>query len=240
MPLKPWITFQEKLEYQFKVPSLLAEALTHKSFSHERSSQPLGLFNHNERLEFLGDAVLDLTISHLLMIKDPQASEGELSKRRASLVNENTLAEIAREMEMKDYVILGRGEVYSKGREKNSIIASTVEAVLGAVYLDGGFDVASRLIGRLFVSRIDAMPASQPFEKDYKTRLQEVIQSSHKTAPLYKIEKTEGPEHEKIFQVAVMLGDKKLGEGIGRSRKEAEQAAAKIVLAQMTIEGLEK
>ena len=233
MPLKPWITFQEKINYQFKSPSLLAEALTHKSFSHERSTIPYSIFNHNERLEFLGDAVLDLTISSLLMMRDFQANEGELSKRRASLVNETTLAEIAREMEMKDYVILGRGEVFSKGREKNSIIASTFEAVLGAVFLDGGFDSAAKIIETLFKTRLDQLPETQPYVKDYKTRLQEVIQGQHKTAPQYKIEKTHGPEHKKTFHVAVYLGEKKLGEGVGRSRKEAEQAAAHTVLEEL-------
>src|SRR5579862_5046569 len=122
MQLKPWITFQEKIQYSFKLSHLLMEALTHKSYAHE-TVPPTELFAHNERLEFLGDAVLDLSISQHLMIQDFAASEGELSKRRASLVNETALAEIARELDLSSYLILGRGELHSQGHEKNSILA---------------------------------------------------------------------------------------------------------------------
>src|ERR1700722_9715518 len=123
MQLKPWITFQEKIQYQFKLSHLLMEALTHKSYAHE-TVPATELFAHNERLEFLGDAVLDLSISQLLMMQDFAASEGELSKRRASLVNETTLAEVSRELQVSQYLILGRGEIFSQGHEKNSIVAS--------------------------------------------------------------------------------------------------------------------
>jgi ribonuclease III len=227
--LKPWITFQDKLGYHFKAPKLLEEALTHKSFAHENRPDK-ELFAHNERLEFLGDAVLDLAISILLMHQDFQATEGELSKRRASLVNESTLAEVAREFGIREYLILGRGELNSNGSEKSSILASTMEAVFGAVYLDGGFDEASKIVEKLYKSRLEEVRVKAPFMKDYKTRLQELIQGTHKTAPRYRIEKTHGPEHEKVFQVAVLVGDKVLSEGQGKSRKEAEQDAAKRAL----------
>jgi ribonuclease-3 len=231
--VRPWITFQEKLEYYFKLPNLLQESLTHKSYAHESTSLK-ELFAHNERLEFLGDAVLDLSVSSLLMHRDWAASEGELSKRRASLVNETCLADVARELEIGEYLILGRGELNSNGCKKNSILASTFEAILGAVYIDGGYVPGRQIVERLFSKRIIALETSSPFVKDYKTRLQELMQSKYKAAPQYIIEKTEGPEHQKIFRVAIMLGEQKLSFGVGRSRKEAEQDAARKVL-----EGLE-
>lgn len=168
------------------------------------------------------------------MHRDWAASEGELSKRRASLVNENILADVAREIELSEYLILGRGELNSNGSQKNSILASAFESVLGAVYIDGGYLAARQIVERLFSKRIVALETSSPFVKDYKTRLQEFMQSKYKAAPQYIIEKTEGPEHQKIFRVAIMLGEQKLSFGVGRSRKEAEQDAARKVL-----EGLE-
>lgn len=232
--MKPLTTLQEKLVYTFKTPRLLQEALTHKSFAHEKTSSQ-EMFAHNERLEFLGDAVLDLAISSLLMDRDFHASEGELSKRRASLVNEATLAEVAREMKLSDFIVLGHGEIASKGGEKNSILASALEAILGAVYLDSDLKASTHVVAKLFATRIEELSMGKPFFKDYKTRLQEIIQSKHKVVPNYKIVTTSGPEHQKTFQVAVHLGEKKLGEGIGRSRKEAEQEAARIVLEDKSI-----
>jgi ribonuclease III len=236
MKLKPWITFQEKIQYEFKLSHLLMEALTHKSYAHE-SLPPSELFAHNERLEFLGDAVLDLSISHLLMMQDFAASEGELSKRRASLVNEQTLADVARELGISEYLILGRGEIHSQGHDKNSILSSALEAVLGSVFIDGGFDAAAKIVERLFETQIKDIKTSQRY-RDYKTQLQELIQSKHKMAPQYVIEKTTGPEHQKVFQVAIVLGPKKISTGIGRSRKEAEQDAARSVLNSGVLEGL--
>jgi len=230
--LRPWITFQEKIGYHFKLVNILQEALTHKSYAHESTSLK-ELFSHNERLEFLGDAVLDLCVSSLLMHRDWAASEGELSKRRASLVNENVLADLARDVELSEYLLLGKGEVNSNGRQKNSILASAFESVLGAVYIDGGYLAARQIVERLFAKRIVSLETSSPFVKDYKTRLQEVMQSKYKTAPQYVIEKTEGPEHQKVFRVAIMLGEQKMSFGIGRSRKEAEQDAARKVLENL-------
>ncbi len=230
--MRPWITFQEKIGYHFKLVNILQEALTHKSYAHESTSLK-ELFSHNERLEFLGDAVLDLCVSSLLMHRDWAASEGELSKRRASLVNENVLADLARDVELSEYLLLGKGEVNSNGRQKNSILASAFESVLGAVYIDGGYLAARQIVERLFAKRIVSLETSSPFVKDYKTRLQEVMQSKYKTAPQYVIEKTEGPEHQKVFRVAIMLGEQKMSFGIGRSRKEAEQDAARKVLENL-------
>jgi ribonuclease III len=232
--LRPWITFQEKLEYTFKLPMVLKEALTHKSHAHESTSLK-ELFAHNERLEFLGDSVLDLCISSILMHRDWAASEGELSKRRASLVNEAVLADVARELELCEYIILGRGEMNSKGGDKNSILSSGFEAVLGAVYLDGGYTPARTIVERLFSQRILNLETSSPFVKDYKTRLQEFLQLKYKAAPQYIIEKTEGPEHQKIFRVAIMFNDQKMSFGVGRSRKEAEQDGARKVLEELNL-----
>jgi len=169
------------------------------------------------------------------MQKDFAANEGDLSKRRASLVNEGTLADIARELKIPDYVILGRGELYSDGREKSSILASTLEAVLGAVFLDGGYEEVYSIVERLFTRRVEELPLSSPFAKDYKTRLQEIIQGKYRVAPQYRIESTQGPDHKKVFNVAIYLGDRKLSQGIGHSRKEAEQNAAKKVLEELSL-----
>jgi ribonuclease-3 len=232
--LKSLITFENLLGYKFREPNLLIEALTHKSYAHEKATLNK-IFAHNERLEFLGDAVLELTVSNMMMQMDYFANEGDLSKRRASLVNETTLSEMAKEILVQDYVILGRGEVCSGGREKNSILASTFEAVLGSVFLDGGFDAAYNIVERLFKQRVEDLPLNRPYAKDYKTRLQEIVQGKYKIAPQYRIEGTHGPDHKKIFQVAILLGERKLSEGKGCSRKEAEQDAAKRVLEEMNL-----
>jgi ribonuclease-3 len=232
--LKSLTTFENLIDYKFREPQLLVEALTHKSYAHEKATLKK-IFAHNERLEFLGDAVLELTVSSLMMQMDFIASEGDLSKRRASLVNETALAEIAREILLYQFVILGRGEVCSGGTEKNSILASTFEAVLGAVFLDGGFEAAYKIVEKLYKRRLDELPFNKPYAKDYKTRLQEVVQGKYKVAPQYRIEATEGPDHKKVFQVAILIGEKKLSQGVGSSRKEAEQDAAKRVLEEMNL-----
>jgi ribonuclease III len=230
---KPWITFQENLNYHFKVPRLLAEALTHKSYAHEQSMNP-GLFAHNERMEFLGDAVLDLAVSHMLMHRDFRATEGELSKRRASLVNEESLALLARKVGLHDFIILGKGERNTNGAQKDSILSSTFEAVIGAIYLDGNFENALKVLETLIAPLIDNTDlAKSGFDKDYKTRLQELLQGKFKTAPRYELEGASGPDHQKTFKVRVMMGDRVLGSGEGHSKKEAEQHAAQKALEEM-------
>jgi len=231
--LKPWITFQDNLCYHFKVPRLLAEALTHKSYAHEQSMNP-GLFAHNERMEFLGDAVLDLAVSHMLMHRDFRATEGELSKRRAALVNEESLAHLARKAGLPDFIILGKGERNTGGREKDSILSSTFEAVIGAIYLDGGFDPALKVLERLMSPLIDDTELiKNGFDKDYKTRLQELLQGKFKTPPHYELEGATGPDHQKTFRVRVLMGERVLGTGEGHSKKEAEQNAAQRALEEM-------
>jgi len=211
---------QQSLKYDFKENVLLQQALTHKS-----ASQSL----HNERLEFLGDAVCDLVISDLLMRKFSD-DEGGLSKKRASLVNETTLARVAQQLDLSKYMILGRGEILTGGEKKPRLLASVLEALMGAIYLDGDFSEARRVISDLFLPIIEEMNPLDDFSEDYKTRLQEKLQSSHKLAPVYKLKRETGPSHDKEFVIEVEFQDQVLGRGLGRSKKIAEQMAAKEAL----------
>lgn len=219
--------FENLIEYTFSNSALLTQALTHKSFAFENGNGS-STEAHNERLEFLGDAVLDLVIAVKLM-RDLAANEGELSRRRAALVNERTLSQIARNMGLSQYLILGKGESLSNGTGKDSILASTLEAVIGAVYLDGGLEAAQRIVAKHFTKVIDE-DLARICETDYKSKLQEKWQALNRTAPLYKLDKAEGPDHQKTFFVSVFVGDNKLSEGSGKSRKEAEQKAAENAL----------
>jgi len=222
--VQPLITFQNSIGYAFNDLSLLQQALTHKSYAYEKS-EPLQNKVHNERFEFLGDAVLELAVSTLLM-RDEGASEGDLSKRRASLVNEKTLAQVARDLGVSQYLFIGKGESKAQGHNKDSILASAFEAIIGAIYLDGGFDLVFKMIESHFAKFLTHQYAVKLSDGDYKTKLQEVWQARTRLAPTYKLEKSEGPDHEKTFFVSVFVGETKLAEGVGRSRKEAEQKAA--------------
>lgn len=219
--MQPLITFQNLIGYFFKNIELLRLAMTHKSYAFE-IGKGQDVSAHNERLEFLGDAVLDLIITNKIM-EDGNAAEGELSKKRATLVNERTLSQIAREIKLPEYLILGKGEALTQGMEKDSILSSTFEAVIGAVFLDGGYDAAKEIVLKCFCQM-------QPKEFDYKTKLQEKWQAMVKTTPQYTLDKAEGPDHQKTFYVSVFINNAKLAEGVGRSRKEAEQNAALLAL----------
>lgn len=218
---------QEKLGYQFKDLDLLERALTHKSFQNENAEISKG---HNERLEFLGDAVLDLVLSDLLMKRFPHLSEGDLSKIRASLVNETILAEMAREFGLDQILRLGRGEILTGGSAKPRLLASTIEALIGAYYLDAGFGQVFSWVENLFEPRVENLDLNLHFANDYKTRLQELFQEKHKVAPRYVVTKEEGPDHQKTFYVEVRIEDRLLGTGCGRSKKLAEQDAARQIL----------
>ncbi len=231
--LKPLNIFQNRIGYTFRNQAFLIEALTHKSFVHEKDGQYESAID-NERMEFLGDAVLDLAISQMLMSQNAAADEGELSKRRAALVNEKFLADLGREIQISDFIILGRGEINSNGRDKSSILAAAIEAVIGAIFLDSHFETAAQVICALFSDKQGAVQ-NTPFAKDYKTRLQELIQGKHKLVPHYKVDSTQGPDHEKTFLVSVYLGETKLCEGFGKSKKEAEQSAAKTALEDLVL-----
>lgn len=215
---------EKKMQIQFKNPQLLEQALIHKSYSHEAKT---GVSENNEKLEFLGDAVLDLVLGEYLMALFPSDSEGNLSKKRASLVNEEGLARIAMELNLSASIKLGKGEASTGGSQKPRLLSSAYEAVVGALFLDQGFQVARDFIRRDFEPVIKALDPSQDYERDYKTRLQEIIQKDCKEAPQYQLLSEEGPPHDRVFHVQVKIKDQVLGKAQGRSKKLAEQAAAK-------------
>jgi ribonuclease III len=213
---------EERLGHAFRDRTLLEVALTHRS----AVARPGG---NNEKLEFLGDAVLDLAISDLLMQRFPEANEGDLSKVRAALVNATMLAAKATEMELGPLLRLGRGEERSGGRQKGSILASAYEAVLGAVFLDAGFLAARELIARLFGPDLDRPLKSHL--SDHKTRLQEITQKRFRETPLYKLVRASGPDHDKAFVSEITIAGRLYGRGEGKSKKAAEQEAALQALA---------
>jgi len=221
------ISLQERLGYRFHNGKLLVQALTHKSFHNENSEQSPG---HNERLEFLGDAVLDLVLSDLLMQAFPDFPEGDLSKIRASFVNESVLADMARECGFDRVVRLGRGEILTGGMDKPRILASVLEAIIGAYYLDAGFLETFKWVRELFSSRLENLDLSLHFAMDYKTRLQELVQERYREAPKYVVTNSEGPDHEKTFYVEVSVDEQVMAKGQGRSKKVAEQEAARLAL----------
>lgn len=216
---------QGKLSHIFKDEGLLLQALTHKSYANEKK----GIIKDNERLEFLGDAVLDLSISHLIMERFPDLPEGEMSKLRASVVNEISLAALAEEIGLQQYILLGRGEERSSGRRKPSILADALEAVIAAIYLDGGFDAAFKTVSSLF-SKLLSMTGQYA---DFKTRLQEMTQERLKCMPVYTLKGASGPDHARSFEVELHIEGKLSGTGKGRTKKEAEQEAAKEALGKI-------
>lgn len=225
-------SLQSSLGYRFKALALLEEALTHSSHVNE---QKTGSLPHNERLEFLGDAVLSLVMSEYLASALPQSSEGTLSKLKAKLVSEGSLAQVARRLGLGEHLKLGRGEDRSKGREKDSLLADALEAVLAAVHLDGGFDVSRAVTRHIFAEELRNIAAQleQPGAGDYKTQLQEWCQKTHDTLPRYATIRETGPDHQKLFEVELSVLGEVVGMGAGRSKKEAEQQAAKQALEQL-------
>ena len=221
--------FEKRLGYKFKRREHLKRALTHKSFTNELR---LAATENNERYEYLGDAVLELSISRLLMDRFPEHPEGELSKLRAAIVNEEQLAELAREISLGDYLYLGKGEDQTGGRDKPSLLSDAFEAVLGAVYLDRGFDKAFAVVGRHYEGILDRA-GGVGFVKDYKTKLQEESQCRYRAIPRYKLAGEHGPDHRKLFEVHLYIRDDLWGIGKGQSKKAAEQAAAKEALDKM-------
>jgi ribonuclease III len=222
---------QKKIRYRFKSLELLNQGLRHKSFVHENVDAQ---GQDNERLEFLGDAVLDLVIGHLIMSRYPDYQEGSLSRLRASVVNETRLAKIARDLSLGQYLLLGKGEEMTRGREKSSILSSTLEALLATIYLDGGYKKAFKAIARLFSPTLE-VAEKESFYQDYKTKLQEVSQNTLKATPRYVLAKEYGPDHNKVFGVQVQIQGKVAGMGAGRSKKEAEQRAARRTLEKLSL-----
>ncbi|PIR23620.1 MAG: ribonuclease III [Deltaproteobacteria bacterium CG11_big_fil_rev_8_21_14_0_20_45_16] len=221
----------EKIGVKFKDPKLLDLSVTHRSFIHEHK---LSIDQSNERLEFLGDAVLGICISEMLIRAFPLEAEGVLSKRRAALVNQKTLAKLAVELGIGEALKLGRGEEKTGGREKKSLLCDAFEAVVGAIYLDQGLKVVQDYLEALFRSLI---PDSKKVEtsQDYKTRLQEFYQSQFRKSPRYKVVAESGPDHSKTFEVEIELQDKTIVHGTGSSKREAEQDAARKALEILNV-----
>jgi ribonuclease-3 len=215
------------LSYQFKNTDMLEQALTHKSFVNESGRKHLV---HNEKLEFLGDAVLDLILSEYLMEIYPTDDEGDLSKKRASLVNETILAQIAQALELSERLRLGKGEVLSNGKQKPRLLASAFEALLGAVFLDGGYESVRQVVRESYKNLLTQMNPTESFEQDYKTRLQEISQADLREMPAYEVTGEEGPSHNPQFEVTLTLQAQVVSKGLGRSKKNAEQDAAKRAL----------
>jgi ribonuclease-3 len=221
---------ERALRFRFRDRNLLRASLTHRSFAFEQ-----GTDETNERLEFLGDAVLGLVVTDLAYRRFPDLPEGELAKLRAATVNMLTLAEVARELRLGEELLLGRGEELSGGRDKTSILADAMEAVLGAAYLDRGLGAGTELIARLFWPRMAAYARGEG-DRDHKTGLQELAAQDVGTVPQYRVEER-GPDHAKEFTATVLLDGRPYGTGRGRSKKEAEQRAARQAYDRLRAEG---
>jgi ribonuclease-3 len=217
----------ETLGYEFKQTNLITTALTHSSFANEAK----GNVQFNERLEFLGDSVLSLTVSDYLFRTYPELPEGVLTKLRAGVVSEVSLAQIARILSLGDYLRLGKGEENTGGRERASVLADAMESVIGAMYLDSGLETAKEFVLKLLIPSIEILIAGKG-HKDYKTDLQELLQSKSALEITYQIVNEEGPDHDKLFTAQVIHGNTVIGQGQGKSKKEAEQKAAQNALDQ--------
>ncbi|MBI5622642.1 MAG: ribonuclease III [Elusimicrobia bacterium] len=213
-------TLEEAIGYAFKDPALLREALSHRSYASESRTDI-----HNERLEFLGDSILSAVVAHHCYMSFPSEREGTLSKIRSQLVSRGSLALWAKEIDIGAYLFLGVGEENSGGRARTSVLANALEALIGAIFLDGGYAASAGFIKRWCLSELGEL-----VETDYKSRLQEVLQRKHKQTPTYELLESVGPDHDRTFSVVVRLGHRTLGRGSGKSKKEAEQAAAREAL----------
>lgn len=219
---------EQKLSFTFSDFGLLRRALTHKSYINEQKDKTL---QDNERLEFLGDAVLDLIISDTLMARYPEAKEGDLSKMKANIVSEGTLAAIANGLDLGGFLFLGKGEDRTEGRGKNSLLSDALEAVIAAMYLDQGFSSAKASVLTLFMPFIKNLTPLATF--DYKTAMQEFCQKAFGVLPTYRVIQESGPDHQKMFEVAIEIHGTSYGTGTGRSKKEAEQMAAHVAMDQL-------
>ena len=220
---------EEIISYKFKNKNLLKEALTHRSYLNENPSWGV---SHNERLEFLGDAVLELSVTEELFNRYPDLSEGELTPIRSALVNFQMLAQIASSLDLGEFILLSRGETKDMGRAREVILANGLEALLGAMYLDGNYETVKVFVNRFVLSHLEEVMRKGLY-RDAKSLLQEKIQEQLKLTPTYKVLKETGPDHEKIFTVGVYFGDNLIAEGAGPSKQEAEVEAARAALEQL-------
>lgn len=220
-------SIQKKINYAFKKGDFLKQSLTHSSYANEHRNHGL---KDNERIEFLGDAILDLVISEYLFKKHPEMPEGDLSKIRASIVCEASLAKTAKTIDLGQYIFLGKGEEMTGGRDRASILADAFEALTGAIFLDGGFEKAKLFLTQTLISQVEQVSSIEDLYTDYKTLLQENIQKETNKVISYEVVDEQGPDHDKNFYVEVYHGTICIGKGIGKSKKEAEQDAAKRAL----------
>lgn len=219
-------TFEKKTNIIFKDKKLLEQAFIHRSYINENNDSH---FSHNERLEFLGDAVLELIITDYLYNKYPDRDEGDLTAYRSALVNAVIIGEVALELGMNDYLLLSKGEAKDIGKARSYILANTYEAYVGAVYIDQGYDVAQVFIARTLFGKIDEIVAKKLW-RDAKSLVQEKSQEYLNVTPVYKVLNESGPDHDKHFTIGVFFGDDRIAEGKGKSKQEAEQAAARSAL----------
>lgn len=222
-----WTLLEKRLGLKFRDPLLLQRALVHRSYLNEMPDSGL---ESNERLEFLGDAVLGLVVGSKLYTDYPEHSEGQLTELRVALVRRETLARVAKSLALGDFLFLGRGEESAGGKGRVSNLSAAYEAVVGAVFVDGGMDKARRFIVRSLTSEVAALPKGQNIPADPKSRLQELLQARFQRAPVYKVLRDEGPDHSKVFTVQVWGGRKALGVGQGKSKQQAEKEAARQAL----------
>ena len=219
--------FEKIIGYQFHNKNYLRQALSHSSYANEMRLSKLA---NNERLEFLGDAVLELMSSEYIFSNNSEMYEGEMTKLRASLVCEPTLAMCAREIKLGEYILLGKGEIATGGSNRDSILSDAFEAVIGAIYLDGGFTNAKEFVMKFVLDDID----SKKLFFDSKTILQEMVQADYKEPLMYKLIGESGPDHDKVFTVAAIVDGKELSQGSGKTKKAAEQAAAYQAILKLT------
>ncbi len=225
--------FQAVLKYRFRKIDLLAKALTHSSYVFEHLQDKL---SGNERLEFLGDAVLNLVTSHMVTDRFPDRSAGDLTRIRASIVNEKALATISRQIKLGRFLLLGKGENQAGGREKASILSDCYEAIVAAVYLDGGYEEAFRMLQSHFSGVLTRLAQKTP-RRDSKSYLQEQTQKLHQAIPRYAVVRASGPDHDKEFCVSVSIEGVVMGYGEGKTKKEAEQRAAQEALGRLRTNG---
>ena len=214
--------FEEKLGYSFKTPELLQMALTHRSYINESRTRD---GKHNERLEFLGDAVLELIVTEFLYAKYPNKPEGDLTSYRSGLVNTSTLATVSLELGVNDFLLLSKGESKDTGRARQYILANAFEAIVGALYIDGGYDTAQKFVAKYLLPMTEDI-VEKHLWRDAKSRFQELAQEREGITPSYQKVSESGPDHDREFTMAVFLGNEEIAQGMGKSKQEAEQIAA--------------
>lgn len=227
--MKNLSSLEDKIGYRFKNKDLLRQALVHRSYLNESRNFKLG---HNERLEYLGDAVLELVITHFLYQQFKELAEGELTNLRAAVVRGDMLARVARELELNRYILLSRGEQRGNDKARQYITANALEALIGALYLDQGYEAAKTFVKKYIASKLPEI-VKKGLHIDSKSRFQELAQEKYRITPVYKVLREEGLDHDKCFVVGLFLGKRKISEGSGSSKQQAHQQAAKKALEKM-------